>query len=106
ARPRLRTVAPAGAAAGAPLGVLPTFSFRPGDGDHEGHEGAVRPLFALREGDDSPGASGAGSGSGSAGAGTGAGPSGTGNGEGSSGTGSASGSGGTGSGGTGSASGS
>ncbi|SCD73761.1 hypothetical protein GA0115246_105361, partial [Streptomyces sp. SolWspMP-sol7th] len=52
ARPSLRTAAPAGAAAGAPLGVLPT-AFRPAAEDREA---ARRPVFALREGGDSSGA--------------------------------------------------
>ncbi|MEW2346712.1 hypothetical protein AB0904_03500 [Streptomyces sp. NPDC006684] len=65
ARPSLRTAAPAGAAAGAPLGVLPT-AFRPAAEDREA---ARRPVFALREGGDSSGAGSGGTGaSGSAGA--------------------------------------
>ncbi|WP_433341908.1 hypothetical protein [Streptomyces sp. CA-253872] len=53
ARPRLRPFAPAGAAAGAPLGVLPT-AFRPAE------PGATAPVFALREGDSSGEGTGAG----------------------------------------------
>ncbi|EFG65206.1 hypothetical protein [Streptomyces sp. SPB074] len=82
ARPSLRSLAPAGAAAGAPLGALPT-AFRPRE---ENGAGASRPALALREGNGSPGrgdAAGA-SGAGSSGTGTsGAGSSGAGAGPGS-----------------------